>query len=179
MHVERKANGMTTSKGFKLFEMDTEGNLYPLFIDKQSVIPIGEWIEAKICPTKRFAVRPGFHLGLTVDAPWLKDANGQYKGRRKGWRRVWAECEYVSENNYDEIVAELPNKCFTDRLPTNGFYRFKESGVDRWWIICDKIKVIRILSEDDRKQILDSQGYDEEAAFLPYKKSFEKRMKRP
>ena len=38
---------MNTQIGYKLFEMDTNGNLYPLFIDKYTIYPIGEWIKAK------------------------------------------------------------------------------------------------------------------------------------
>lgn len=169
---------MKIEKGFKIFEMDTNGNLYPLFIDNKNAIPVGEWAMAKICPTKSFSVRPGFHLGLICDAPWLRDSHGNYKGRRKGWKRVWAECEYVANNNYDEIVSGLPKKCFTDRLPTEGFYKFRETGCNRWWIVCDRIKVTHVLTEEERQKILAEHGYDEVAAFAPYKASFEKRMKK-
>ena len=169
---------MRTAYGFKLFEMDTENNLYPLFIDNKTIVPVGQWVNAGIHPHKNFSVRPGFHLGEVCDAPWLKDANGNYKGRRKNWKRVWAECEYVAENNYDNIVSKLPKKCFTDKLPIDGYYKFKETGCQRIWIVCDKIKVIKILSEDERQNILSKMNYDETKAFAPYKISFEKRMKK-
>lgn len=166
---------MKIERAYKLFEMDTDGNLYPLFIDKNTAIPVGEWVKAKICEDKNFAKRPGFHLGLICDAPWLKSANGNYKGRRKGWKRVWAKCEYVADNNYDVIVNGLPKKCFTDRLPSHGFYKFKETGCNRWWIVCDRIKVLKILDEHERQVILNEQGYDEVKAFEPYMRAFEKR----
>ena len=163
--------------GYKLFEMDTENSLYPLFIDKNNPIPVGEWVHAKNIPTSGFSVRPGFHLGEICDAPWLRDANGNYKGRRKGWKRVWAKCEYVADNNYDDIVSGLPKKCFTDRLPENGYYKFKEAGCQRIWIVCDQIKVNKILTDEERREILATQGYDEDKAFEPYRRAFEKRMK--
>lgn len=39
---------MNVKKGWKLFEQDTQGNLYPLFLDKNTIYPIGEWINAEI-----------------------------------------------------------------------------------------------------------------------------------
>ena len=73
------------------------------------------------------------------------------------------------------MVQSLPKKCFTDRLPDNGFYNFRESG-DRLWVIADRIKVIKILEENERMEILKSMNYDEKEAFEPYKKAMEKRM---
>lgn len=49
---------MKTLKGYKLFEQDPIGNLYPLFIGKKNSMPIKEWQKAEILPTKGFAVRP-------------------------------------------------------------------------------------------------------------------------
>ena len=73
------------------------------------------------------------------------------------------------------MVQSLPRKCFTDRLPDNGFYNFRESG-NRLWVIADRIKVIRILEEKERIKILNSMNYNENKAFEPYKKAIEKRM---
>lgn len=102
-------------------------------------------------------------------------ANGTYKSQRgKRFKRVWCEVEYVADVDYTEVVQNLPKKCFTDRLPDNGFYAFKESG-DRLWIIADRIKVVRILAEDERMEILKEMNYNEAEAFAPYKAVFEKR----
>ena len=83
---------MKTNYGWKLFEQDPEGNLYPLFLDKNTVYPIDEWINAEIHYGAKFAPRPGIHCGIIPAAPWLMSVdalgNGFYKGRRKGWRRV-------------------------------------------------------------------------------------------
>lgn len=49
---------MNTLRGYKLFEQDTMGNLYPLFIGKKNSMAIKEWQQAKILPTKGFSVRP-------------------------------------------------------------------------------------------------------------------------
>ena len=168
---------METRKGYKLFEQDPKGNLYPLFIDKNEVMPIGEWIKAKILPTKGFSVRPGLHLGEICSAPWLMSANGTYKSQRsKYWKRVWVLCEYIAENDYSEEVELLPKKCFQDRLPENGFYKFKEVGLNRIWVICDQIRIIKVLSEEKRQNILKESNYNEMEAFEPYRRAMAKRM---
>lgn len=165
---------MTTAYGYKLFEMDKNGLIYPLFIGKNNPVPVNEWLPAENIPTKGFAVRPGWHLGLVPDAPWLKGADGSYKGRWKTGKRVWALVEYNDEVNYQDEVDQLPKKCMQDRVPENGYYRFREVG-NREWIITGCIKVVKILSEEERQNILISMGYDEELEFIPYRTRFEKR----
>lgn len=166
-----------TQRGYKLFEMDTMGNLHPLFIDKKTVYPIGEWIKAGNFPTVGYARRPGLHTGQVPSAAWLMSADGTYKSQRgRHWKRVWCEVEYNATVDYTSVVEQLPKKCFVDQVPENGFYKFRETGCNRIWIITDKIKITRILSEEDRMEILNSMNYNEAEAFEPYRKSFEKRM---
>lgn len=165
-------------RGYKLFEMREDGKLFPLFIGKNTETPMNEWVMAEIVMEhKGFSHRPGWHLGAQLpSAPWLMSANGTYKSQRgKRFRRVWCEVEYVADIDYTETVQSLPKKCFVDRLPDNGFYNFRESG-DRLWVIADRIKVTRILEENERMEILTSMNYDENKAFEPYKKAMEKRM---
>ena len=169
---------MKTSIGYKLFEMRNDGKLFPLFIGKKKETPMNEWIPAEIIMDhKGFAHRPGWHLGATMpSAPWLMGSDGTYKSQRgKRFKRVWCEVEYVTDIDYTDMVMQLPKKCFIDRLPDGGFYNFRESG-DRLWVIADRIKITRILSEDERMQILDKMNYNESEAFVPYKKAMEKRM---
>lgn len=171
---------MKIGKGYKLFEQRNDGKLFPLFIGKTKETPMNEWIMAEnIEYHPGFAQRCGWHLGAKLpSAPWLMSADGIYKSQRgKRFNRVWCEVEYVADVDYTEVVKGLPKKCFTDRLPENGFYEFKESG-DRLWIIADRIKVIRILTEEERQKILREMDYDEAEAFTPYKANFEKRMKK-
>lgn len=171
---------MKTKLVYKLFECDTEGNLYPLFLDKNTVYNIGEWIKAEEHYSNKFAHRPGLHCGIIPAAPWLmsygENGNGYYKGRRKGWKRVWAEVECNVTVDYNDEVAKLKKKCFTDKIPENGWYYFKEYG-KATWIITDKIKIIRVLDESERLEMLKSKGYDEEKEWQPYKAALEKRMK--
>ena len=169
---------MKTNIGWKLFEMRDDGKLFPLFIGKKKETIMNEWIPAEIIMEhKGFAHRPGWHIGATVpSAPWLMSADGTYKSQRgKRFRRVWCEVEYMSDVDYTDVVEKLPKKCFTDRLPDGGFYNFRESG-NRLWIISDRIKVNRILSENERMEMLEAMNYDEEQEFIPYKRAFEKRQ---
>ena len=169
---------MKTSIGYKLFEMRNDGKLFPLFIEKKKETPMNEWVPAEIIMDhKGFAHRPGWHLGATMpSAPWLMGADGTYKSQRgKRFKRVWCEVEYATDIDYTDIVMQLPKKCFTDRLPDGGFYNFRESG-DRLWVIADRIKITRILSEEERMKILNKMNYNEAEAFTPYKEAMEKRM---
>lgn len=165
--------------GYKLFEMNPEGELFPLFIDKNNPIPIGEWIHAEFIPTKGFAARGGWHIGELPDAPWLKSYNGSdigyYKPRFKHGKRVWCLVGYNSNHCYDDEVAELPKKCFVDKVPEDGYYIFREVGKGNWVITSD-IKVIKIISDEERLKILSDMGYDEVETFKKYKEAFEKRM---
>ena len=170
---------MKIKKGWKLFEMDSENRLFPLFIGKTKETPMNEWIMAEIIDYHpNFAHRPGWHIGTGVpSAPWLLGANGTYKSQRgKKFQRVWCEVEYVADIDYTSVVEKLVKKCFIDRLPDGGFYNFRESG-NRLWIIADRIRVIRILSEEERMIILREMNYDEQKAFEPYRLAMTKRMK--
>jgi hypothetical protein len=169
---------MKIKTGYKLFEMSSDGKLFPLFIGKKNETAMNQWVPAEIIMEHRgFSHRPGWHLGATMpSAPWLMSADGTYKSQRgKTFKRVWCEVEYVADVDYTDEVLQLPKKCFADRLPDGGFYNFRESG-NRLWIIADRIKITRILTEEERMEILKSMNYDEAVAFVPYKKSFEKRM---
>lgn len=165
--------------GFKLFEMNSDGEFFPLFIDKNNSIPLGEWIPAGYHPTKGFAARGGWHIGADVpDAPWLKAYDGSntgcYKSRWKHGKRVWCLVEYNANHDYSEEVKKLKKKCFEDRVPEDGWYPFREVGKGTW-IITSDIKIIRVLSEKERRDIMKAKGYDETSAFAKYKAAFEKR----
>lgn len=171
---------MNNKIGYKLFEMDANGNLFPLFIDKNTPVPTGRWIKAEFHPTKGFAARGGWHIGADVpDAPWLKSYDGTdvgyYKPRWKHGKRVWCEVEYNTNHDYNEEVAKTKKKCFDDKAPEDGYYFFREVGKGTWVITSD-IRVIKVLTENERRDIMNRKGYDEIAAFSKYKDTFEKRM---
>lgn len=167
--------------GFKLFEMNSSGQLFPLFIGKNKETSIGKWIPAENLPTKNFSERPGWHCSMdTPDAPWLRGYDGSnlgpYKSRFKNGKRVWCEVLYDMTNDYREKALRQPKKCFEDKLPVDGFYWFKE-GSRGTWVITSAIKINKILTEEEVDEILKEKEYDKVKAYAKYKMSFEKRLK--
>ena len=161
--------------GYKLFEMNINTKkLYPLFIGKNEETPQNVWVKAEYIPTKGFSNRFGYHLGLIPSAPWLLGLNGLYNSKRgKNFRRVWVEVEYNANNDYTDVVANLPKKCFTDFFE-DGFYHFRETnGHD--WVISSDIKINRVLTEIERLAIIKSMNVDEMVWFKPYYESMKKR----
>ena len=69
-------------KAYKLLRRRRNGTLGPLFIHRDLVVPIGEWLEAEDHPTKGFAHRPGWHVAPAPQAPHMS-LNG----------RVWMHVE--------------------------------------------------------------------------------------
>ena len=166
-------------KGYKLFEMDKYGRLFPLFIGKSEETELHKWIPAKFKPTKGFAKRGGWHIGMDIpDAPWLRGYDGSelgpYKSRFSEGKRVWCEVFYDMTNDYRNEVSVLPKKCFENKIPYNGFYWFKE-GSRGTWVITSAIYVNRILTETEVRDILNKKRYDPVKSYAPYRKMFEKR----
>lgn len=71
---------------YKLMSLH-KGEMYPLFIDKNTPVPMGQWMRAEDHPTKGFAYRPGWHCCSAMTAPHLK------KVLKSGRQRVWVRCE--------------------------------------------------------------------------------------
>ena len=169
---------MKIMTGYKLFEMRDDKKLFPLFIGKTKETPMNEWVMAEGIPTKGFATRFGWHIGRDLpSAVHLMSHDGTYRSQRgKRFRRVWAEVQYCADIDYTEEALKTKKKCFDNRLPDNGFYLFKENN-NAVWVIADRIRVTKILSEDERQQILKELNYTENEAFEPYRKAMAKRMK--
>lgn len=169
---------MKIMTGYKLFEMRDDKKLFPLFIGKTKETPMNEWVMAEGIPTKGFATRFGWHIGRDLpSAVHLMSHDGTYCSQRgKRFRRVWAEVQYCADIDYTEEALKTKKKCFDNRLPNNGFYLFKENN-NAVWVIADRIRVTKILSEEERQQILKEMNYDEQAEFEPYRKAMAKRMK--
>lgn len=114
-------------RAYKLVRKLSDGNLYPLFIDKCRQYIVGEKRVAEYVPTKGFAPRLGFHCCFKPYAPHLKThlASGE--------NRVWIECEVDNFETYD---------------------RPESQGGE--WILARELTVIRELSFDEVKDILNN-----------------------
>ena len=160
-----------TAEDYKLFEQDMRtGKLYPLFIGKGKEVPTGVWLEAESIPTKGYALRPGWHIGAELpDAPWLKGYDpahpeGVYKSKRgKSFRRVWCLVTYPTAINYQTELDERGIRDIKDHVPEGGYYTFREAN--GLWIIAGAVRIDKVLTEAERKEILSSAGYDEEEAW--------------
>ena len=69
-------------KAYKLLRKMKDGSVSPLFINKKVRLPIGEWMDAEVHPTKGYATRQGWHCTTMRYAPHLSKKN-----------RVWALVE--------------------------------------------------------------------------------------
>lgn len=101
---------------YKLLRVGKDGQLYPLFINRNKPTPMNEWMQAECHPTKGFAVRQGWHCCLKPEAPHLKTrlANGE--------QRVWVECEAQDTQKYQRPESQ--------------------GGT---WVLAQKLKLVKIL----------------------------------
>lgn len=95
-----------------------DGKLYPLFINRKTETPIGIWMDAECYPTKGFAIRKGWHCCYQPIAPHLKIELSN------GEKRVWVECEAKDCEKYERPESQ--------------------GGA---WVLCQKLKLIRILQQ--------------------------------
>jgi len=184
-----------TIKGYKLFKVkkNSPGKIFPLFVDANSSIPIGKWLDAeageltdkgkvksKLGP---LAYRPGWHSGDVPVATHIGDSgDGTSKPKYRSSDHVWGEVEIPADVDWQEEANKRAKKNkkgemvlntahITDQIPTNGFYRYKTNpNMTGNWIISGAIKVNRILSDEEVEQINKSHG----VADLPRKTPFEK-----
>ena len=170
---------MKIKTGYKLFEMRDDNKLFPLFIGKTKETPMNKWLMAEGIPTKGFASRWGWHIGKDLpSAVHLMSHDGTYRSQRgKRFKRVWAEVQYCADIDYTEEALKTKKKCFDNKLPDKGFYLFKENN-NAVWIIADRIKINRVLTEDERQQILKDKNFNEQEAAKPYLEAIRKRMKK-
>ncbi len=105
---------------YKLVRKLKDGNLYPLFIDKQRPYLIGEKRKAEYVPTKGFAPRKGFHCCFKPYAPHLKTELSS------GEKRVWIECEVDNYESYDRPESQGGKWILADELTVMREITFEE-----------------------------------------------------
>lgn len=109
---------------YKLLRLGKDGNIYPLFISRNTPTPVGVWLEAECHPTKGFAVRKGWHCCFKPVAPHLKEVLAS------GERRVWCEVEVEDFSAYDRPESQ--------------------GGA---WILAQRMRIIRPLTTDQVEAI--------------------------
>ena len=156
---------------YKQFRMDKSGNLHPLFVFANETVPVGKWlvakpgiltdngkVKSKLGP---LAYRPGWHLSEVPYAPHIGvKENGVIRYMRPD--TVWAMCEVNDVNDYTIEAHSYgmrngkfdARKACLPRIPENGYYWFNTNpSAFGNWLITDKIKVLKVLTDDEVEQI--------------------------
>lgn len=183
-----------TVTAYKLFRVDERkpGMLFPLFVDANTPVPVGEWLDADIGPAAPggkvksklgpLAFRPGWHAG---DLPIATHIGGKSSPDLKApdirpANQVWAEIEMAADRDWQteankrgtnasgKLVAVKAH--ITDQLPEDGYYRYKTNpNMTGNWLIGGSMKVTRILSDDEVVAINEAAG----TADLPRQEPFD------
>lgn len=171
-------------KAFKLFYQKNGLLYPPMVPNPNGAsTPVGVWVEAsegQRAPASKtgrprvwcggrgthaskgtLAYRPGWHLSEVPYAPQFMVGNPKTMPPEL----VWAECEYARNVDYQEeamacgytasgkfrhAYAGLP------RVPVDGFYRYRTNPNPNTpvWIITGAIRVLRVLTSEEVKAIL-------------------------
>ena len=138
------------------------GKLYPLYVEADRELPIGEWLDAEIGPLAdethvkakvgggQLSLRPGFHSTDVPFADWIGVKIGDKLYQRP--TDVWVECEVAGNQ------VSVTDRNGLRHIP-DGWYYFKTNVKQiRPWIISNKIKINRLLSHEEVKRICKSFG---------------------
>lgn len=168
---------MNTQKGYKMFRAKDK-KLFPMYVLANKETPIGEWVEAeegcrgdgKLFDKVKsklgwLAYRPGWHIALIPNAPWIgkKNKNGELLLRNDC---VWCEVEYCTDKNYQPEAREngwrlgrwAAKRAYLKHIPWNGYYSYRTNTNGDEWIIAGNMRVIRILSNEERIAICKANG---------------------
>jgi hypothetical protein len=166
--------------GYKLFRQ-VDGKLYPLFVNRSTEVPMGEWLKAEageLTPEGKvksslgpLAYRPGWHAGDLPIATHIGGKSGPVKAPNyRPNDQVWAEVEFpedvdwqaiananATRNKAGEIIPRTAQ--ITDQVPYGGFYRYKTNpNMTGEWMIGGDMKVNRVLSDEEVQAINEASG---------------------
>ena len=166
---------------YKLFEQHPDGTLHALFAGAKNAVSINEWKYAQGFPRTDEGVRGmnlreryGWHLSAGLpSAPHLMSSKyfergypskGAY-GHPKGSKRVWVRMAYDASTDFNSIADSTGKQNdIYGLIPFGGYYAFKENNQSEW-VISSAVKIDKILTEEERQQILKDAGYDEYEAW--------------
>ena len=150
---------MTTYKLFRL----RKGKLFPLYVEANREMGIGKVLRAEVgekidnthvkangCGGK-LSLRPGFHSTTIPFTDWIgeKQEDGTLAQRKD---TVWCECEVTGKQ------LEVKDRNGSREL-LNGWYYFKTNSKQKDpWIISNKLKIKKILTNDEVAEICMAKG---------------------
>ena len=161
------------TKAYKLFRVHKKhpGKLFPLFVDSDKPVEVGNWTAAKVgemagdkvkSKIGPLAYRPGWHAGDVPVATHIgekNDLNAKAPTHRPD-NHVWAEVhmpndvDWQSEANRRGTNASgkvVPVKAhITDQIPVGGHYRYKTNpNMTGEWLIGGSMKVHKVLNDKE------------------------------
>lgn len=156
-----------TQTAYKLFRA-REGELYPLFVNANEALPMGEWLRAEAGPPTAggkvksklgpLAYRPGWHAGDLPLATHIGEGGAPPTNRPAN--QVWAEVLLAADKDWQSIADErgrnaagriVPVRAhITDQVPYEGFYRYKTNpNMTGNWLIGGDMNIQRILDDEE------------------------------
>jgi len=183
-----------TVKAYKLFRVHEKhpGKLFPLFVDANTPVEMGKWVDAKIGEQSGekvkskigpLAMRPGWHAGDLPVATHIGEKSHPKLTApdTRPHNHAWAEVEMPNDvdwqteankrgmNKKGELISKHAH--ITDQLPVGGHYRYKTNpNMTGNWLIGGAMKVNRILSDAEVKKINDRHGVADLPRAEPFKK---------
>jgi hypothetical protein len=184
-------------KAYKLFRKkpnDPE-TLYPLFVNANKPVPVGEWLQAEVGPLSatgkvksklgELAYRPGWHAGdLPIATHIGAKSNPSLKAPDlRPPEQVWAEIDMPADVNWQEIANQraqrnksgliIPRTAhITDEIPFGGHYRYKTSpNMEGNWLISGDMRVNRVLDPEEVMAINEAAGVYDLPRYSPLKKA--------
>lgn len=148
---------MTT---YKLVRVKAD-KLYPLFVECERELPMGEWLEAGVGEMvdsthvkgrgQILALRPGWHSCAVPFANWIgkKGPNGRLYQRKDN---VWVECKVEGER------LDVKERWGLRTVP-EGWYYFRTNPLQPYpWIISRRIFISHILPQTEVERICREHG---------------------
>jgi hypothetical protein len=183
-----------TVKAYKLFRVHEKhpGKLFPLFVDANTPVEMGQWIDAKIgemagskvkSKIGPLAFRPGWHAGDTPVATHIgeKSDPSLTAPDRRPANHVWAEVEMPHDVDWQSVANErgmnaqgkiVPVKAhITDQIPVGGHYRYKTNpNMTGDWLIGGSMRVNKVLTDKEVEKINKAAGLSDLPRAQPMKK---------
>ena len=159
-------------KTYKLFRLKN-GQLYPLYVDANTPVPIGVWLSAKEGPRTdsgkvksklgELAFRPGWHSSDYPVALHIGESDdGSHKPKYRPANQVWVECLIHDNVDWQSIAdsqGNSPKSKYVKEIPINGNYKYRTNpNMYGYWYISGEIKLLRILTDEEVKEINSETG---------------------
>lgn len=166
---------------YKLMEQHPDGTLHALFAGTDKAFELGVWNwaegfsaeESPMVSAMNLFPRYGWHMGTGAPSthhlmgvgdtynPTMQYPSKKEAGHPNGSKRVWCRVAYDATNDYNDVADNSGTNGIRGLIPFGGYYAFQEGNLS-YWILSSALKFDKILTEDERAQILKEAGVNEE-----------------